>query len=139
MTIDIEINYLRTKGYRVTPQRIAVLEILHAADQHLQASEIFRLTSKKIPGINEATVYRTLEFLLKEGVIQRSYLEGSQIAFEISRPHHHLICRSCRADTEITHNVMAATYLELEQLTGYHLDTSHLIFYGLCPDCKNQS
>lgn len=138
-SVEIEINFLRTKGYRVTPQRIAVLEILHAAIAHLQASEIYRQTSKRIPGINEATVYRTLELLTKEGVIQKSYLDGSQIAYEINRPHHHLICRSCGEDIEIKHHLLESTYSELEKLTGYDLDSSHLNFYGLCPGCKSRS
>jgi Fe2+ or Zn2+ uptake regulation protein len=135
-SLDSEINYLRTKGYRVTPQRIAVLKILHSADSHMQAADIYRMAARTIPGINEATIYRTVEFLAKEGVINRCYLEGSQIAYEIARQHHHLVCRICGADTEIHHDMLLHTYALVEEKSGYHLDAGHLIFYGVCPNCQ---
>jgi Fe2+ or Zn2+ uptake regulation protein len=136
-SVESEITYLRTKGYRVTPQRIAVLKILHAAEGHLQAADIYRLAAQKIPGINEATVYRTVEFLAKEGVVNRCYLDGSQIAYEIARQHHHLVCRKCGADSKIKHDLLIQTYAKVEAQSGYQLDAGHLIFYGLCPGCQS--
>jgi Fur family transcriptional regulator, peroxide stress response regulator len=63
------ISLLRKKGYRVTPQRIAVLEILGNSKGHRTAIEIYEQAVMVIPGISEATIYRTLEFFGKEGIV----------------------------------------------------------------------
>ena len=139
MKIDPEIKTLREKGYRVPPQRIAILEILRESHGHVQPGDVYQRAAEKIPGINEATVYRTLDILVKEGLIHRSYLEGSQVAFELAQDHHHLICRSCGSNTQIEHEVIKKIYQQLEDTTGYQLDSSHLIIFGLCPVCLKQS
>lgn len=139
MNNDTEIKILREKGYRVTPQRIAIIEILHDAHGHIQPSDVYQQAVVRIPGINEATVYRTLDILVKEGLLHRSYLAGSQVAFELAQDHHHLICRNCGSNTQIEHDVIRKIYTQLEDTTGYHLDSSHLIIFGICPTCLKQS
>lgn len=138
-SIDIHLKQLRSRGYRLTPQRQALLEIMHASAGHLQPAEIYQLASKKIPGINEATVYRTLEMFAREGLIHRCYHDGSQIAYELAGQHHHLNCRICGQEIEIDHLLVADAYQAIEEQTGYRLDTNHVIFYGLCPDCQSET
>lgn len=136
MGIQSEITILREKGFRVTPQRIAVLEILRSSGEHMTALEIYQRATEAIPGINEATIYRTLEMFNKEGLIFVSHLEGSQIAYEIGIKHHHILCRQCNQNVQISHEMTLDIYAKLEQLSGYQLDSSHLTFLGICPDCQ---
>ena len=56
---------LTQKGYRITPQRMMILEAVEEADDHISAEEIYTLVCAKFPNVNISTVYRTLE-LLKE-------------------------------------------------------------------------
>jgi Fe2+ or Zn2+ uptake regulation protein len=131
-----DIDILRKKGYRITPQRIAVLEILRNAGAHLTALEIYNRADKMIPGINEATIYRIMEIFSREGLVFVSHLDGSQIVYESGSKHHHIQCRICGNHLQIMHDVTHEIYAQLEQISGYQLDSSHLTFLGICPDCQ---
>jgi len=50
--------------------------------------------------------------------------------------HHHLICRSCGKTIEVEHAPLELLYSQLELSTGYKLDSSHVTFFGLCPNCQ---
>lgn len=136
MRTQTEINLLRAKGFRVTPQRIAILEILQSSGRHMTALEIYQRAIDIIPGINEATVYRTLDVFNKEGLVFVSHLEGSQIAYEFGNKHHHIQCRKCSKDLQISHDMIRDIYTQLEFFSGFKLDSSHLTFLGFCPNCQ---
>lgn len=131
------IQHLRQQGYRITPQRLAVLQILRQADDHLTAVEVFQRARQTMPGITEATVYRSLNFLVSHGLALAAHLGGNQLAYEFAdRHHHHLICRQCGQSIEIDHHMLDELYQKLEQTTGFAIDSLHMTFFGLCPDCR---
>jgi len=59
---------LRSLGYRMTPQRIAILHALRHSGKHLSPRDVYQRARKDVPGLTEPTVYRTLEFLAKNGL-----------------------------------------------------------------------
>ena len=62
---------LREHGFRLTPQREAILEVLHhAPGQTITAEEVFALVSQAEVGADLATVYRTLEMLADIGFVK---------------------------------------------------------------------
>jgi len=131
---------LRQRGFRMTPQRQTILQILHDANAHLSPVDIFTKASQSIPGLTEATVYRTLEFLAQNGMIHSTQNESGHLVYEISgHEHHHLVCRACNINIEIEYSVLQKLYEQLEAETGFRLDTSHVTFFGLCPDCQNKT
>ena len=56
---------LRARGYRMTPQRMAILHVLHHEGTHLSPAEVYKKARKELPSLTEPTVYRTLEFLVR--------------------------------------------------------------------------
>ncbi|WP_108485457.1 Fur family transcriptional regulator [Oceaniglobus ichthyenteri] len=80
---------LRKAGVRVTKQRIALLSVLSAAEDHPDAEELLRRTKAVEPGVSLATVYRTLSVLEAEGVVQRHSFEGGGARFETANTPHH--------------------------------------------------
>jgi len=58
---------LRARGFRMTPQRMAILHVLHHEGKHLSPSTVYKKAIKELPGLTEPTVYRTLEFLADNG------------------------------------------------------------------------
>ncbi len=129
-----QIADLRARGYRITPQRLAILKVLLQADEHLTPTEIVRRVQLIQPGITEPTVYRTLNFLASQGVILRT-LEQGNVVYELDEPHHHLVCRQCGATVDVSQETFAPLYARLRDLTGYQVDDMHLVFTGLCPKC----
>ncbi len=128
---------LRARGYRMTPQRMLILHILHSAGTHLSPTEIFATAKKEFPRLTEPTVYRTLDFLTENGLVRPAHRGNGHHVYEIARhEHHHLVCRVCGGEVEVEHKVLAKLYRELETASGYRLTDSHVTFFGLCPGCQ---
>lgn len=138
---DLDPTYsgLRAQGYRLTPQRLAILDILRQSKEHLSPSEIYQRARQVMPGLTEATVYRTLIFLTEQDLVHAAHVGSGQLVYEIAEhDHDHLICRTCGETVEIDHSALETLYEQFEALTGYRIDSVHQTFFGLCPDCQKE-
>ncbi|MBN1449788.1 MAG: transcriptional repressor [Anaerolineales bacterium] len=131
---------LRARGFRMTPQRLAILHTLHHADKHLSPTEVYERTSLDVPGLTEPTVYRTLEFLAENGLACSAHMGSGHLVYEIAKQgHHHLICRKCGAELKIEHALLEKLYAEMESNSGFRFIDSHVTFFGLCPECQKSN
>jgi Fe2+ or Zn2+ uptake regulation protein len=138
MTKQSPLTDLRQQGYRLTPQRLAVLRILRNADGHLSPVEIFQRASNELPGITEPTVYRSLNFLVEQGLVSASYSGGSRVTYEYAdHDHDHLTCRRCGTSLEIDPSLLNDLYQTLAEQSGYQIDSSHMNILGICPECQD--
>ncbi len=130
-------SQLRARGYRMTSQRLAILHALHHAGGHLSPAEIYQRARAEFPCLTEPTVYRTLEFLTKNGLAHSAHRKKGRLMYQIARyKHHHLKCRNCENETEVEHALLEKLYRQLESETGYRLTENHVTFFGLCPNCQ---
>src|SRR5512139_1798608 len=107
---------LRARGFRMTPQRMAILHVLHHAGTHLTPGEVYSSARHELPGLTEPTVYRTLDFLSENGLVHSSYSGSGHLTYEIAgRDHHHLVCRVCGSEMEVEHSLLASLYRTLER------------------------
>jgi Fe2+ or Zn2+ uptake regulation protein len=119
---------------------MAVLHVLRHSPGRLSPAEVYRLARRDLPGLTETTVYRTLEFLSRNGLAWPLRMESGHLAYELAGTrHHHLICRRCGAEMELEHTLVKNVYAKLEAASGYRLADDHLTLYGLCPDCRKAS
>lgn len=131
---------LHALGFRSTPQRLAILHVLDDVRSHLTLSEILSQVQGRVPGINESTVYRTLDLLVREGLVLETHLGSGQIVYEVAHSnHHHLLCRKCGREEVIRGEELADLYAHFERHTGFLIDSVHMTFFGLCPDCQKLS
>jgi Fe2+ or Zn2+ uptake regulation protein len=139
--LDLMALKLRDHGFRLTPQRLAILRILRDAGKHLTPVEVFQMASETLPGLTEPTVYRTLNFLVEQGLAMAAHIGNGQLIYELAEHnHHHLVCRECGDMLEIDHAALEPLYQGFQDKTGYHIDSVHVTFFGLCPHCqKNNS
>lgn len=127
---------LRERGFRLTPQRLVILDILEHHHGHLTPSEIFQNACLRLPGITETTVSRTLDFLTHNGLALVAHIGDGKLVYEsASRKHHHLICRECGHTVEIGPGLLEMLYANFQKETGFLIDCSHMTFFGLCPQC----
>ena len=138
--MNTETDQLRSRGFRMTPQRLVVLRILDHAGRHLTPIEIFQQVQQEMPGMTEATVYRTLSFLSAQGMVLPAHIGSGQLVYEMAgHAHHHLICRNCGATHEIDHTLLEALYQQFQASTGFCIDSVHVTFFGLCPNCQQDA
>lgn len=128
---------LREQGHRLTPQRLAILQILDEDGGHLTPSAIYERAIQRLPGLTEATVYRTLNFLVQNKLALVAHIGDGRLVYESARRnHHHLICRECGYTIEIDHEELVTFFKQFEEKSGYKIDCAHVTFFGLCPVCK---
>jgi Fe2+ or Zn2+ uptake regulation protein len=131
------IPQLRSHGFRITTQRMAILHVLHHSGVHLSPKEVYRRASRVVSGLTEPTVYRTLEFLVKNGLALPAHIRTGHLEYEIAQHnHHHLVCRSCGKELKLDHRMLRKLYRDLRSSTGFELIDSHLTFFGMCPKCQ---
>ena len=99
------IKGLRSKGFRVTPQRELIMSIFHEkGDKHLSAEDVFEILTNKGEQISLATTYRTLRMLVEMGILRELDLAESHKHYELldpnAAPHHHIICLNCNKTIE---------------------------------------
>lgn len=131
---------LRALGYRMTPQRLAILHVLRHEGTHLSPADVYKKALVELPGITEPTVYRTLEFLADNGLVRPSYSANGHLTYEIAgSEHHHIICKVCGSEIEVEHLLLESLYRILETTSGYRSIGSHVTFFGVCPKCQKDN
>ncbi len=136
------IEALRQRGYRVTPQREMIIETIAHSGQHMTAEEVSEVVRTRAKSVNVATVYRTLDFLVKEGMASRLDLGGGKVVYATAKhgPHLHLVCRQCGAVMEGELDELAPLCQQMQQHMqqryGFLFDLNHLSLSGLCAGCR---
>jgi Fur family ferric uptake transcriptional regulator len=131
---------LSRQGYRITPQRMMILDIIENSDDHITAEDIYARVVSRYPRVNISTVYRTLELLKQLGFIYEIELGGGSVGYhpEDKGHHHHLVCRKCGSITDINESVLFSVKAILLQAFDFDADLKHLAIYGLCEHCKDE-
>lgn len=134
---------LKETGFKITPQRRAIIEILLKNDsEHLSSEEIYDLVRVDCPEIGLATVYRTMQLLDDVGVISKLNLDDGCIRYEIcldkedSHNHHHLICKNCSKIIEVKEDLLDSIERQIQETYKFEIMDHDLKFYGLCEDCS---
>jgi len=125
-------------GYRLTPQRMMVVEALHSADKHVSAEEIYAQVKARYPYANISTVYRTLDLLKELGLVTEIALGDGCVRFHPAEKghHHHLVCQKCGRLIDLPES--ALTHLEntLTDMYQFKADLKHMAVFGLCSRCQ---
>lgn len=121
--------------YRVTKQRAAVLRAL-GTGRHLSAEKILEDVRDEIPGVSLGTIYRTLDILRANGLVQSFSFGGNAARFEAARgKHHHLFCSTCRELTDIRRDEIGLLALSIATNAGFSDIDVALTITGRCIRC----
>jgi Fur family transcriptional regulator, stress-responsive regulator len=129
---------LRSSGLRVTGPRLGVLEALRSAP-HADTDTVIRLVREDLGAVSAQAVYNVLAALVDVGLVRRIEPAGSPARYEVrvGDNHHHIVCRSCGATTDVDCAVGRRPCLTPSETAGYELDEAEVTFWGLCPDCQS--
>jgi Fur family peroxide stress response transcriptional regulator len=136
--VEEMLSKLKSRDFRITPQRLAVLKILAASEIHPSVDDIYKEVKALFPTTSLATVYKTVS-LLKElnEVLELGFPDGSNRYDGYNPvPHPHAICMKCKKimDPELM-NIDELSE-EMSRKTGYKIFHHRLDFFGLCPECQ---
>ena len=132
------IGTLRERGYRITPQREMIVEIIAHSGRHMTAEEVFEEVQARTQAVNVATVYRTLELLVEEGLTSQADLGDGRVVFATCHhgPHIHLLCRHCGHVIDADAEPFAPLFQHLQDEYEFVCYPKHFVIYGLCTGCR---
>ena len=133
-------RYLREQGLPVTQQREAVAQVVFSSTGHLSVDEIEQHLRGAGERIGKATIYRTLDLLVKSGLVEEhDFGEGfKRYEHRLSREpvHEHLICQECGTVTEFKSTLVQSIEARTREEYGFLPIRHRLEIYGLCRSCQ---
>ncbi|MGC8826582.1 MAG: Fur family transcriptional regulator [Anaerolineae bacterium] len=131
---------LRRLGYRLTPQRVALLRLLSESRDHPSAKDLYDQLRRQFPTTSLATIYKTLNVLKDLDEVLELGFSDDDNRYDGNKPypHPHLICIRCRRIIDFDRDVVAGLEQELAQASGFEIVSHRLDFYGLCPECRRK-
>lgn len=141
---DALLMRLRRDGYRLTPQRMAVLRVLSEDRGHPTVEQVYDRVRGDYPTTSLATIYKTIDMLKGIGeVLELSVGESHRYDGRDPRPHPHLICEVCGSITDIAlggplgdPDVLSAAARAVAGAAGYRDVRPQLEFRGRCSSCQ---
>lgn len=126
---------LRVAGCRLTRQRAAILDFLTSTDSHPSARHVFREAEKHCPGLSLATVYNTLDTLVRVGILKVLDFDSMDNRHETNLALHiNLICTLCGKIQDFEEG--ATLYTEkVRKRAGFEVRDYRMEYYGICSEC----
>ncbi|MGD0235797.1 MAG: Fur family transcriptional regulator [Syntrophorhabdales bacterium] len=137
VTKESIIKQLQEKGLKITPQRLAIIDVLiEHRDLHPGARLVYKEARKKKTSLSLSTVYATLNAFSLHGVIKTLQFDKMENRYEGNLEEHiNLICERCSKilDYKVT---PAVDQREVAKKTGFSITDTRLEYYGLCRECR---
>ncbi|MBI3398458.1 MAG: transcriptional repressor [Deltaproteobacteria bacterium] len=129
----------REKGFKLTPQRLAILKFLDGNTGHPTAEDIYNSIKKIYPTVSFATVYNTLQTLGDKGEILEITIDPQKKHYDPNpNPHHHIICLGCNKIGDIFEDYSEALRLPNRIVEEFKPVGNHINFYGICRECQKK-
>lgn len=130
-------DLLRDKGFKVTPQRLAIYSVLASTKTHPSAEMIFNQLQPSYPTMSLATVYKTIEILKEISLVQALNVGEDSFRYDANTSSHpHVRCMKCGRVDDLE-GIDASGFVEdVAGKTAYNLIGQQFYFFGFCPDCQ---
>lgn len=130
---------IHQSGYRLTPQRMMIIEVLHNVNHHVSAEEIFAKLKSRYPYANISTVYRTLELMKKLGLLTEIDIGDGCIRYHLLEKghHHHLICNNCGKIFNLPESLFLELQSRIKRDYKFNANLRHMAIFGVCSDCQS--
>jgi len=130
---------LQKEGLRCTQQRQEIWNELRSSEKHRDAEEIFITLRSRGLNVSRATVYRTIDVLVKNNLINKLDIGDGRARFEYNDKyihHDHLVCTKCGKIIEFYNDEIEELQNDIAKQHNFKLlDHSHQLF-GICEDCQ---
>ncbi len=124
------------EGLQLTKQRHSVLRVIRESERHLTANEVFEDARRLLPGIAFATVYNSLRYLKKEGLIGEIRLGTDANLYDRKLTRHdHAICNRCGKLVDLELPLPDGLLKEAAKLSKFKAASIELTLRGLCSEC----
>jgi Fur family transcriptional regulator, peroxide stress response regulator len=135
------IDKLKTRGYRITPQRELIIRVIVASPDHPSAEMIYERVKAVFPMTSLATIYKTIHILKEQAeILELAFTSGGN-RFDAARPgpHPHLICVNCQKIVDPDLDLFRTITREILDHYGFQINHTRMDIYGLCETCRGSA
>jgi Fur family transcriptional regulator, peroxide stress response regulator len=139
MKVDIEqiIAKFHEKGYKATPQRLAICEYVLSSKDHPTTDKVYREVKRKHPTLSLATVYQTLHLLADIGLLQEIDLGDRFSRYDPNTsPHINIICKNCGMVEDYEADDVEKLWSKIVKSLGFEPIGQRIAVYRYCDQCR---
>ena len=131
------VDLLKPLGIRLTPQRLAIAEVVINSADHPTVREIFERVRAFFPYVTIATVYSTLATLEQSGIVRELPFQKHSRYDANLEPHANLVCIGCDSviDAEVSLDLVAELEHQVSAESQFQVSSQRVDFYGWCSGC----
>jgi len=125
---------LRLKGLKITPPRLAILEVFLKSKKH----ESIKTLSKKLKNIDIVTIYRNINSFEEKGILRKVGLYNDSVAYELNlEHHHHIVCTKCNKIEEFKNCDIGSLVKKISlKSSQFKVIKDHSFkLFGICNSC----
>ncbi|MBN2288186.1 MAG: transcriptional repressor [Candidatus Glassbacteria bacterium] len=138
---DRFLKFLRDNGYLVTRQRRRIAEVIFNSKGHLSVEDIQSLLRQRKISASIASIYRTLDVMIKSGLVVQHRFGKRFKRFEAVREdwhHDHLVCISCNKVLEFKNDTIEELQIQVAEQHDFMITNHKLDIYGFCSKCAKK-
>lgn len=137
--LESVIGSLRKEGFRITPQRVAIVDYMLGTGSHPSAEELHAEIRKRHPMVSLATVYKTLELLKKKGLVRElDFPTGARYDSNVDE-HVNLVCVRCGRIDDVDEASLGDLESRVAKKAKYSILGGRFELYGYCSQCQGRA
>jgi Fur family peroxide stress response transcriptional regulator len=126
--------------YKRSKQRERMLELLGQTEIHPTADWLYQKLKKEFPSLSLGTVYRNLNILVKQKLIQKLPFGSTHDRYEVIKyPHYHLVCEACGRVQDFDMPQYSQINKQTQKMSGFSISRHRIDFFGTCEKCQNKN
>jgi len=136
MKVEDAVLLLKEKGYRTTPQRVAVLKALIGNKHHPTAEQLHKVALKSYKSISLATVYNVLQILEDMNLVRSRPFSGTGLHYDPDTTDHaHFVCNKCRKIYDLRMVANPWGSVPGSAVKGFKISGYDIVLHGTCKSC----
>jgi len=132
------VSSLREEGYRITPQRVAILDYLLKTDDHPSAEYTHKIIQKKYPMVSLSTIYKTLDLLKEKKLVNEIEVDGEARFDAHTDAHINLVCMNCGNIDDVDEDSLNEIKNRAARKSKYLILKGSFELFGYCTNCKSK-
>ncbi len=132
------VSSLREEGFRITPQRVAILDYLLKTDDHPSAEYIHKIIQKKYPMVSLSTIYKTLDLLKEKKLVNEIEVDGEARFDAHTDAHINLVCMNCGNIDDVDEDSLNEIKNRAARKSKYLILKGSFELFGYCTNCKSK-
>lgn len=129
---------LRDEGFRITPQRMAIVDYLLKTEDHPSADHIHKVVRKQYPMVSLSTVYKTLYLLKEKNLVNEIEVEGESRFDAHTDDHINIVCIKCGKIDDVDEETLKDIQVKAAKKSKYLILKSSFELHGYCSSCKSK-